>query len=245
MFQKIFNQLATLMLLSTVTVSSWALPLIFEFAGTIRETSFTTHPEWIGQNVTGTLTMDLPELAGYTSPRFSQYGKSNDTYPYANWMSFMVRNPDGTLLDISDSEPVIPAPEAEGDDAHTYLAHQSYLYGDSGFYAQRTYNNYLTYPRKHAALSLRAVGEDALWLTSSADYNDVVIKPEFASHTNYGHVNHYTDSGIGHEYSFRIDSLKRIQASVPEPSIWLLFVTGLLMLQCRAFFHKTKNKKQK
>lgn len=239
MIKHFLKQLAALTLLS-YPFSSWALPLTFEFTGTISDTVliskidqtlFTTHPDWNGQQVTGTLTMDLPELAAspYNGPGYSQYSKNVD-YPYANWMSFLVKNPDGTFLDISNSEPVTPAPLAEGDDAYTNLAHQSYLYGDSSFYAQRSYNNHLTYPRKHASLSLRATDDNALWLTSSADYDEVMIKPEFANHDNYGYVYHYTDSGIGHEYYFRIDSLKRMEVNVPEPSTLLLLIAGLILI---------------
>lgn len=239
---KIFNRLAALMLVSTFTASSWAIPLTFQFTGTISDTIlgsgiyqtvFTSHPQWNGEQVSGTLTLDLPELAAspFNGPGYTQYGASQDFYPRADWMSFSMTNPDGTILDISDSIPITPAPEAEGDDAYTHLAHQSYLYGDSSFYAQRTYNNFVPYPRNHAALSLRAIGENAAWLTSSADYNDVIIKPEFANLENYGYVYQLNDLGIGHEYSFRIESLERISTEVPEPSLLLIFISGLLLLQ--------------
>ena len=237
---KFFYRLTTLTLLSTFTASSLAIPLTYQFTGTISDTVFgsrmyqtlfTTHPQWNGRQVTGTLTMDLPELGAspYNGPGYSQYSKYGDVYPYSDWMSFSVTNPDGSVLDISDSIPITPAPEAEGDDAYTHLAHQSYLYGDSSFYAQRTYD-LPPYPRNHASLSLRADGENALWLTSSANYNDVIIKPEFANIDNHGYVWQLNDVGIGHEYYFRIDSLERISADVPEPSILLIFISGLLLI---------------
>lgn len=237
---KYLYRLAALTLVSTFTAPSWAIPLTFQFTGTISDsilgsgiyqTVFISHPQWNGEQVSGTLTLDLPEAAAspFNGPGYTQYGKSQYFYPYANWMSFSVTNPDGSVLDISDS--ITPAPELEGDDAYTHLAHKSYRYGDSGFYAQRTYNNFVPYPRNSATLSLQAIGENAAWLTSSADYNDVIIKPEFANLENYGDVYQLNDMGIGHEYSFRIDSLERISSEVPEPSILLIFISGLLLVQ--------------
>jgi hypothetical protein len=235
-------RLAVLTLLSMFTASTWAMPITFEFTGTIsdtvlisrmEQTLFTTHSDWNGQQVSGTLTMDLPELAAspYNNPSYSQYAKSRSVYPYADWMSFYVRNPDGSVLGFSNSEPVTPAPEDEGDDAYTSLGHQ-YANG-SRFYAQRTYNNLLTYPQKHASLSLWADGVNADWLTSNADYSDVIVKPEFANIDNYGSVYHYTDLGIGHQYYFRINSLSRIQTAVPEPGIFVLLCLGLVTVCIR------------
>ncbi|MEN0037937.1 MAG: hypothetical protein AAGC78_12765 [Cellvibrio sp.] len=244
---KNFYRLATLALISaltTFTAPSWAIPLTFDFTGTIsntvliskiQQTLATSHPQWNGLQVTGTVTMDLDESSAspYNGLGYSQYSTQEDIYPYADWMSFSVTNPDGSILDISDSIPITPEPDLEGNNAYTHLAHQSYLYGDSGFYAQRIYNNFVPYPRNSAALSLRAVDDNARWLTSSANYNDVIIKPEFANHDNYGWIYQLNDLGIGHEYYFRIDSLKRRPAEVPEPSIWLLFISSLLLIQMK------------
>lgn len=245
----IIHRLAALTLISTLltfAAPGWAIPLIFEFSGTIsntvlisrmEQTLFTSHPEWNGQQVTGTLTIDLPELAASpdNGPTYSRYSKTDDVYPYANWMSFSVNNPDGSILDISDSIPIIPAPEDIGDDAYTHLLHQYGPYGASSFYAQRTYNNSVPYPRNHVALSLEASGDNALWLTSSTNYNDVIIKPEFANVNNYGSVFQLNELGFGHQYSFRIDSLKRKPADVPEPSLWLAFIFGVLIIQMKRY----------
>jgi hypothetical protein len=236
-------QLFTFTIASVSTMPGWALPLVFEFTGTIsdtvlisgiNQTLFTTHPEWNDQQVTGRLTMDFSGLveSPFNGPGYTQYSKNGVSNLTADWMSFLVKNPDSTLLDISDTEPVTPAPEAEGDDAYTDLSYHSYVNGSSGFYAQRSYSNSLTYPQKHASLWLAALGDNADWLTNSADYYDVIIKPEFANWFNYGYVYYYTGSGIGYEYAFTIDSLKRIDISVPEPSTMLIIV-GLLMLYIR------------
>ena len=241
--KKLLQRVALACSVSAISVSSWALPLTFQFTGTISDTVLissiyqtlpTMQPEWNGQKVSGTLVMDLPEAAAspYNGPGYTQYGKSEDTYDYANWMAFTIENPDGTVLDISDSIPIFPAPEAEGDDAYTNLAHQSYLHGESSFYAQRTYNNFVPYPRNSASLSLLAVGEEASLLTSSADYADVIIKPEFANVENYGSVYQLNDQGIGYDYYFRIDSIARVTSEVPEPGTLVLMLvgfTGLLL----------------
>ena len=236
--------------LFAISFSSWALPLTFEFTGTISDTVlisasyqtiFTRQPEWNGQKVSGTLVMDLPEAAAspYNGPGYTQYGKSENTYDYANWMAFTIENPDGTVLDVSDSIPIYPAPEAEGDDAYTNLAHESYLYGDSSFYAQRTYNHFVPYPRNSASISLRAIGEEASLLTSSADYANVIIKPEYANYENYGFVYQLNDQGIGYEYLFRIDSLTRVESEVPEPESLILLLVGFIgLLLGRAKLHQ-------
>ncbi|MES2825667.1 MAG: PEP-CTERM sorting domain-containing protein [Pseudomonadota bacterium] len=36
---------------------------------------------------------------------------------------------------------------------------------------------------------------------------------------------------VGHEYYFRIDSLERTPVDVPEPSMLLIFISGLLLMQ--------------
>lgn len=242
---RIFRRIAGILSISSLvifTAPTWAMPLTFEFTGTIsntvliwgvEQTLATSHPQWNGLPVSGTLMIDLPALAAspLNGPGYSQYSKRSDTYPFADWMSFSIINPDGSILDISDSIPIIPPPESEGDDAYTQLAHQSYLYGDSGFYAQRTYSSIEQIPINHASLSLQATGENALWLTSSANYHDVIIKPEFANFENYGWVWQLNDLGLGHEYYFRIDSIVRKAIDVPEPPLLLMLISGLLLLQ--------------
>ena len=232
-----------LLIASAFTTPGWASPLVFEFTGTIsdtvlisgvNQTLFTTHPEWNEKRVAGRLTMDFSALAEspFNGSGYTQYSKNGITNLTADWMSFLVNNPDDTFLDISDSEPIIPAPEAESDDAYTDLSHHSYMNGSSGFYAQRSYTNTPNYPQKHASLWLAALGDNAEWLTSNVDYNTVIIKPEFANWFNYGYVRYYTELGVGYEYTFTIDSLERVDATVPEPSMWLLMIVGLLLI-CR------------
>jgi hypothetical protein len=239
--RRFFYYFCITFLLATSTSTS-ALPLIFQFTGKISDTVlisgidqtlYTTHPEWNGKVVTGQLIFsDLSEFAtdGYNGPFYSRYSKSNDFYPYANWMSFIINNPDGTVLDISDSVPVVPVPLSEGDDAYTEISDTNHWEGDTTFYAQRSYSNSSTYPQKHASLYLRAINENAQWLTENANYNEVIVRPEFANFFNYGAVYYYTDIGVGHEYYFKIESIERLQATVTEPSTFLIFVASLLLI---------------
>jgi len=239
--KKYFTHLVLLTFTSLASVASCALPLAFEFKGTISEsvlvsgifqTAFTRQPEWNGLKVSGTLVMDLQDLAAspYNDLNYIQYSKSEHSYDYANWMAFSITNPDGSVLDISDAVPLFPAPEAEADDAYTYLAyHSHYLGGDSGFYAQRTYDD-PPYPRNHTSLSLRASGQNAELLVSGANYNDVIIRPEFANSENYGYVYQLNDQGIGYEYNFRIDSLARATSKVPESGSLTLMILGFASL---------------
>jgi hypothetical protein len=219
-----------------------ALPITFEFTGTINvpilgngvweDPTYTTHPEWTGNVVSGNVTFRLDEVlpSWFNNPQYSQYSGE-----YAGWMTFNVIQPDGTILDIPGSAAPIPTPRLEGNDAYTELAYLSDLTPDSGFYAQRTLSNSLTYPQQHMSLALRSVGEGSELLTSSANYSDVIIQPQFANHTNAGYVYYYTAPNEGYEYTFRIDSLNRI-TNVPEPkslTLVLLAIGSLAIARLR------------
>jgi len=242
-FQKI-NRPFILFFALTISIPGWAMPIMFEFTGTVSDsvlisrryqTIYTTVPEWNGLQVTGRVVMELPELGASPDnrPSHSIYGQRYPEFPYSDWMTFMVTNPDGSLVEVPGSTPATPVPEAEGNDAYTQLSHLSYINGLSSFYATRSYTNSLTYPQKTASISLSAEGDNANWLTSSADFYNVEVNPEFANVDNYGHIYNYSNLGVGHEYTFKIDSLKRVDAKVPEPSLWLLALTGLLLIGWR------------
>lgn len=241
---KIFRQLIAVIAISSLTVftaPTLAIPLVFEFTGTIsntvlifntEQTLYTSHPQWNGQKVTGTFTIDLSKVEKKPNlgPGYTDYSSEKDTYPYTDWIWFNITNPDGSIIDISASIPISPAPEAEGDDANTQLFHHPFVGAESSFYVLRTYSSLDPFPRNHASLSLKGIGSDGSWLTSSADYNDVIIKPEFANVENYGSVQQFNDQGVGHEYYFRVESIKRKSAHVPESSLMLMFVSSLLLI---------------
>ena len=216
---------------------SWALPFTFAFTGTINvpivsngalvNPYYITHPEWTGSLVRGNVTLNLDEVmpSEFNNAGFSQYSATS-VNPNASWMAFNVQQPDGSVLNIPGSAAPMPIPEAEGNDAYTYLAHLYDVVPDSGFYAQRTLSNSVTYPQQHMSLTLRAMGEGAASLTSSANYSDVVIQPPFANYENAGYVPYYTAPNEGYEYNFKIDSLTRI-VDLPEPSTWMLMLLAI------------------
>lgn len=223
-----------------------ALPITFEFTGAINVPILssgiwvapysTTHPEWAENLVSGSVTFHLDEVVPIqTSNSNTQYSATSPD-PYAGWMTFTVKQPDGTILDIPGSAAPIPTPGAEGNDAYTHIAHLYNPIQDTGFYAQRTLNNWLTYPQQHMSLALRSTGEGAESLTSSADYNDVIIQPEYANTDNIGYVYYYTAPTEGYEYTFRIDSLNRV-TDVPEPkslTLILLAIGSLAIARLRS-----------
>ncbi|MES2826329.1 MAG: hypothetical protein V4732_22235 [Pseudomonadota bacterium] len=205
---------------------SWALPITFEFTGTINvpilsngiwiEPTYTTHPEWSGNLVRGSVVFRLDEASPswLNNTNFSQYSGE-----YPGWMTFNITQPDSTILDIPGSAAPIPTPILEGNDAYAdlhYLWEPWYENPYSRFYAQRTLDNKLTYPQLSMSLELSSLGESAASLISSANYNEVMIQPQFANHGNIGYVSYYTAPNEGYEYTFRIDSLNRV-TDVPEP----------------------------
>lgn len=74
-----------------------------------------------------------------------------------------------------------------------------------------TLDNRLTYPQQNMSFKLTSLDENARFLTSSADFNDVSVQPQFSNHANADYVSYYTTPSVG-----RIDSLNRI-TDVPEP----------------------------
>lgn len=244
-FFKKVNRPFILFFALTISIPGWAMPIMFEFTGTVSDsvlisrryqTIYTNVPEWSGLQVTGSVVMELPELAASpnNSPSHSIYGQREE-FPYADWMTFRLTHPDGSLFEVPGSTPATPVPEGIGNDAYTQLSHLSYINGASSFYATRSYNNSLTYPQKSISISLTAVGGNANWLTNNADFYNVEVNPEFANFENYGSVSDYSGLGVGHKYTFTIDSLKRVNARVPEPSLWLLALTGLLLIGWRRY----------
>ncbi|MES2676089.1 MAG: hypothetical protein V4660_17755 [Pseudomonadota bacterium] len=235
---RILPMCAFLLLIARPT---WALPLTFEFTGIINvpilsngtwgDPTYTTHPEWTGNPVKGSVTFRLDEASPswFNNTNFSQYSGE-----YTGWMAFNVIQPDGTILDIPGSAAPIPTPILEGNDAYTDLSYLRDEWNEgpsSRFYAQRTLDNKLTYPQLNMSLELTSLGESVALLTSSANYNDVIIQPQFANHSNGGYVYYYTAPNEGYEYTFKIDSLNRVtDVSEPKGLTLILLAIGSLAI---------------
>lgn len=238
------NYLKTLVLSIPLVLStpSNAVPITFEISGTISDRILgypeivpLSHPEWKGLEVTGKLSLDLERLAinHQTTNDVTLYTKENEPNRRADWISFEITNPDGCNILISDSTPIYPDPGSYPpvDNASTFLTHTA---NDSAFYVSRDYSAFLDpYPRNYFYLALLAVGGNADKLTNGADYNNAVIYPEFANVNNWAQVAQFNEAGIGYDYYFTVNSVKRIEVDVSEPSSLLILISGLLLISLR------------
>lgn len=78
-----------------IAVPCWGSPIIFEFTGTVSDATtiasngqalFTTHPEWTGQLVTGTLTMTQRDF----SRRIVVFLMAYSASAKINWLMLLV-----------------------------------------------------------------------------------------------------------------------------------------------------------
>lgn len=86
------------------------------------------------------------------------------------------------------------------------------------------------------------MGDNADKLTNGADYNNAIIRPEFANVNNWAQVAQFNETGFGYDYYFTITSLKRIEVEVPEPSSLLILISGLLLILLRKLNHKSSER---
>ncbi|MES2674470.1 MAG: PEP-CTERM sorting domain-containing protein [Pseudomonadota bacterium] len=236
-------RVVTLTVTLTLCASSWALPMTFEFSGTVTDTVLilnapvkktTTHPEWIGQQVTGTLVMDFvqtPENENMSS--YYGAGLASD------WMSLRINNPDGTFFDTADSDFINPTFNSPVTDLASVMLthfHRDY-YGvpQSDFILYRQYESLSPRLTNLAELGLRANGDNVGLLTNTVDFDDVVINPEFANMHNYGRVYQATRREFVYDYYFNIDTFERMDANVPEPAALLLLLSGLLVMGSKKY----------
>lgn len=242
-FKAYCKNLVLLVGLALATTSN-AVPLKFEISGTISdkilsssnyETVSLSHPEWKGLEVTGILSLDLERLSlnHQTAPEVTLHNKEDEPNRRADWMSFEITNPDGSYILISDSTPIYPNPNSypPANDASTFLTH---YVNDSAFYASRDYSAFLEpYPRNYLYIALLAMGENASKLTDGADYYTSHIYPEFANVNNWAQVAQFNEMGVGFDYYFTINSIKRMDVEVSEPSPLLILLLGLLLILLR------------
>lgn len=235
--------------LAAIGVLSAPLPALstvvsYSFSGTVADeilqSGFLQHEgivgdqSWLGQAVSGLITMDLGAAhQGLSTSTFNQYGKTQD-FPDATWMNVEVHNPDGSTVQIPSGTPA-PFPQAEGEDAYTHIQNGDLgIPGTGGaqdaWYAQRTRNNNVSYPQDQFSLSLRARGVSTL--VDNVDYTSVHVDPSQADWDNVGRVSHFTAPGTGYSYSFMINSLQVASVTggpvtpVPEPVDYLFWMVG-------------------
>lgn len=211
---------------------TWATPIIFNFTGTISEyilsngqmtKSPAVIPKWFGKGVSGSVIMDLDAVV--PSPNHSEqtYYDSSYNNNFSQWMTFIINNPDGTSYTIPPA--IDPLPDAGLGSAVASLIYRD-AYDDARLFLGRNHSNSLKGPAQSISLRLWGWGEDADKVLDTIDFNNVVIKPEFASQENYGEIFYIKDNGKKMAYYFTIDSLSRVTSEVPEPGSWCLIALG-------------------
>ena len=186
---------------------------------------------WIGQMVSGTVSIDLGEVPINVLPEFgmSQVGKTAD-FPYADWMQVTVRQPDGSTIVIPSGPAPVPYPTMEGDDAYSHI--QNSATRDSVYLGRNFTNGGNSYPQQSFQIDLDSFME-GLGLTDSSDYRNVHFDPLQANRTNAGIVTKLDAAGIGYQYGFQVLSLNQSVAAVPEPGSWVLIAGGIALLVSR------------
>ncbi|MDF3014133.1 MAG: hypothetical protein K0Q78_2337 [Cellvibrio sp.] len=152
-----------------------------------------------------------------------------------------LRNPDGTYFDSSrasygSSTPFNPFPNS----AYTQLTHLIEIEAGApvsnvGF-SRRYFDDDSPLPYNYIDLTLIGNRDNAHLLINSKEYEDVIIKPEFANLTNYGAVYQSSRTLTDPDYYFIIDSHSRRGTDVPTPSAPLLLISGLFIVLLIVFF---------
>ena len=200
-------------------------------SGTMQTLVPSTLPaNWIGQSVSGTISIDLGAVPHGDFPEvgLSQVAKTAD-FPYADWMQVTVHQPDGSTLVIPSGPAPVPYPTAESDDAYSQIGNSDV----DSFYVQRTFSNGGdSYPQQFFAIDLSShLG--GLGLTDSADYRNVHFDVAQANWSNAGLVTKLGAAGVGYQYGFQVLSLNQSVAAIPEPGTWLLMAAGIALLASR------------
>jgi len=214
--------------------------VVFDFTGVIRTSLLysgvmqtlvpsTLPSSWIGQAVSGTVSIDLGvvPITSYPDLGLNQAGKTA-YFPYTDWMQVTVHQPDGSTIVIPSGPAPVPYPTMEGDDAYSQI--QNSATRDS-FYVSRNFSNGGdSYPQQTFSIDLDSVS-GGLGLTDSSDYRNVHFDPSQANRSNAGLVTKLDAAGIGYQYGFQVLSVNQsMVAAVPEPSTWLLMAGGIVLL---------------
>lgn len=197
-------------------------------SGTMQTLVPSTLPaSWIGQALSGTISIDLGAVPQREFPEIglSQVSKTAD-FPYTDWMQVTVHQPDGSTLVIPSGPAPDPYPTAESDDAYSQIQNSDV----DSFYVQRTFSNGgNSYPQQFFSIDLSS-NFGGLGLTDSADYRNVHFDVAQANWSNAGLVTKLAAEGVGYQYGFQVLSLNQSVAAIPEPGSWLLMAVGSALL---------------
>jgi len=186
---------------------------------------------WIGQVVSGTVSIDLGEVPITDYPELGLRQASKTGYfPHTDWMQVTVRQPDGSTIVIPSGPAPVPYPTMEGDDAYSHI--QNSATRDSVNFGRSFSNGGSSYPQQTFLIELDSY-MGGLGLTDSFDYRNVHFDPLQANRSNAGIVTKLDAAGVGYQYGFQVLSLNQSVAPIPEPGTWLLMAGGVTLLVWR------------
>ncbi|HEX6704406.1 MAG TPA: hypothetical protein VF169_06555 [Albitalea sp.] len=230
--------LAALCAAVLATTSARADVVTFDFTGRISDTLLLSGIEqpaqpipasWLGLMVSGTVRMDFETIEPRVlEPGVTQVSKTFD-FPFADWMTVTVHQPDGSILSFPSGPAPGPFPAPESNDAYSVIYNTAQ---QDWFYAQRSFSMAPDFPQQIFAIDVRGVGAGHLHLTDSSDYRHVHFDVSQANWHNYGSVWFYSAAGVGVGYGFTVLSLTQaVSASpIPEPASSLTLVAGLALV---------------
>lgn len=213
----------------------------YSFSGTVNEqylvsgvlapNVFLTNPEWIGDSISGTLTINLA-AAPEPNVQTGFYGAGGTTTP--SWLRISVTNPDGSSF-VSDSFASVSQ----------FAAFRLQIYpGDPvtppyNEFVTNTAQNLIAGGGNSAELNLTSRSSPSA-LIDSANPSSVNVDVSQANFNNYGRISSFpsTAPGDGYDYFFTVNSLTRDVvvppppppvSAIPEPQTYALMLAGLAM----------------
>ncbi len=255
---KLRTLLLSLGLLPCLPFATHATIVTYAFTGTISNNLLMngsyvdlvgrTSAAWLGQDIQGTVSLDLANAWQTDTPSerypstdgstFNTYGSSWQQPGF--WVTATVHQPDGSTFHLpSGIQPISPT----ADQAYAGLHNEFFATLGSPatipkdrFSVSRANDGEGFFPYEAFGLDLMSWGPSAL--IDGVNYSTVHIDPSQANSTNMGHVLGHSGTSLLYDYFFTINSLAVASVTdsvpnplpVPEPASYAFLGMGVLLL---------------